>query len=73
MVSYSTFEPTTKIPFRESNNAIKIHKRFGLYKRYLPVAQKDYRKIEIMNNINPIQYGLFKNTAVWGRLCPPPP
>ena len=35
MVSYSTFEPTTKIPSEDQKMQQRIHKKFGLYRRYL--------------------------------------
>ena len=50
----------TKLRCKERNY------RNGLIKRPLQKCPLQ------LNCINPIQYGLFKNTTVWGALCPSP-
>ena len=46
-----TFEPTTKNPQKIKICNTEYIKNLDYYVTF-PVAQKDYRKIEIMNNIN---------------------
>ena len=60
MVSYSTFEPTTKDPQRIEKYDKEYIKKLDYTNVSFPVAQKDYRKIKIMNNINIIVFGYKK-------------
>ena len=60
MVSYSTFEPTTKIPSEDQTCDKEYIKNLDYTDVTFPVAQNDYRKIEIINNININVFGYEK-------------
>ena len=60
MVPYSTLEPTTKKSPRIKKCDKEYIKNLDYTRSTFPVAQKDYRKIEIMNNIDINVFGYEK-------------
>ena len=66
MVSYSTFEPARNIHPEKIRKYDKEQiKNLNYANVTFPVAQKDYRKIEIMNNINISVFGYEKQEPVY--------
>ena len=59
-MSYSTFETTTKNPQRIKKCDKEYIKKLDYTNVAFPVAQKDHRKIEIMNNIDINVFGYEK-------------
>ena len=60
MGSYSTSEPTAKIPSEDKKFDKEYIKNLDSADVTFPVGQKDYRKVEIRNNINIDVFGYEK-------------